>query len=55
LHDLSHANQVLAVPIAGWKYESLVEEVVDGVQQVVALVDGVRGLLKFLEQKFNVT
>ena len=48
LHDLAHADQVLLVPVAGWKDEGLVEEVVDGVEKVVSLVDDVSGLLKFL-------
>jgi hypothetical protein len=52
--DLTHTQQVLLVPVAGREDDRLVEEVVNGVQQLLSLLDYVTRVLKFLWNKENV-
>ena len=50
LHDVGHAKQVLLVPISGRKDDRLVQEVTDGVEQLVFLLDDATNFLKFLKK-----
>ena len=47
--DLGHTEQVLLVPVAGRQHHRLVEEVVDGIEQLVSFFYDVTNLLKFLQ------
>jgi len=51
LHDVGHAQQVLLVPISGGKDDRLVQEVADGVEQLVFLFNQTTDFLKFLNKK----
>lgn len=48
LQDLLDADLVLPIPVARGQHHRLVEEVVDGEQQLLLLLDDVAHLLKFL-------
>ena len=50
LHDVGHAKQVLLVPISGRKDDRLVQEVTDGVEQFMFLLDDATNFLKFLKK-----